>query len=482
MSYEVSITRKGYIVVDGVNHVEEKEAVEHALNLALQNGADVPISFASMMWVVSAIKKPGGIVVPAPSGLSLVSQLKAVPAAPSPGASFLEMTPADLTADPSALFNAIQNTSYRGVMLHAGTYDASSLSPTRSGTASDPVWVMSYPGEEAWLDFGGSGGNINQHSDYLYWHRLGFKNAAKGRGGSSWTIGVYGAHSRAIYCSFEDSNGTPYMVLENNDNWGLRCASYWSNSAAVDTPGDVDGFSASCNNAYGESNGFSGCLVLNSCDDGIDAWKSFKTIIEGCFLIRVGFKPDGSDWGGDGNGLKLGPGISSGGTWTYPDSSMWYRTDLTARWNLVVYPKTSVLTPNAGANQDVRSNTLVGSVLKEYDAGGAPEPLPAGNIAYAILRNNLLHAGSLSRTGSSPSHEVTNSWDIAGFTTADADFLSTVEPTYADVVGKMGDTIFDMMTTGAFKDLYRLAAGAPEIGAATDLGDGHIDLGAYMAG
>ncbi len=36
MSTEIAITRKGYIVVDGQHHIEEKEAIEHAVNRGLR--------------------------------------------------------------------------------------------------------------------------------------------------------------------------------------------------------------------------------------------------------------------------------------------------------------------------------------------------------------------------------------------------------------------------------------------------------------
>lgn len=468
----ISITRKGYIVVDGKNHVEEKEAVEHAVNLAVERGEPVPIQFSSLLWMVTATAGRNAPVTPGAPVSPTLSALTPVPTAP---------TTADITlavGDIGSLHSAIQDTANHVIMLRGGTHSLTSFSDiTRSGTASNPVWIMSYPGEEAWIDFV-NGDYMSLNADYVYWYRIGFKRSAWNKSTSNPAIGVRGSHNRAIYCAWENSNGTPFFVYYGDDNLALRCSAYWTDAATVSQPGNVDGFSTSCAAAFGQNNGVSGCTVVRAPDDGIDTWQSLDSLIEGNFLLHIGKKESGASWGGDGNALKLGRGLPPEGTWTYSDSGLWYLSRNITRWNVAYSPRVSGLDTNTGADGDLYGNTLLYADVLAPDAGNNPTPLPSGNVAYNTLRNNLQLSGSQSEGTATSAKDSHNSWNL-GLSVTAADFKSLTAPDIADVQGKMGDTVFDMMTAGAFKDFARLAAGSSAIGAATPVGDGHADLGAY---
>ena len=181
-----------------------------------------------------------------------------------------------------------------------------------SGNSTNPITISSYPGEHAIFD-GNYGDNSvpNPPKFRITGNYLIIKNIEVRNGGSDGVLLTEGASHNTLenikvhHCYFagiEIEYGAGYNLI-------LNCDSYM-NCDYGDTHGEhADGFGVKFD--VGKGNVLRYCRAWNNSDDGYDMWEANnKVTIEYCVAWGNGFDRwnIGSDFSGDGNGFKLGPG------------------------------------------------------------------------------------------------------------------------------------------------------------------------------
>ena len=319
---------------------------------------------------------------------------------------------------------------------------------TRSGTASAPIVWASYPGEWAILDGSNQEPAVSTHRMWV--------------DGASWNV----------FANFEVRNGPRQgiFVINANDNVFHGLVSHGHHGSGVQNYSGnrnryeyvvaydnfdvihVDGESGQDADGIGLSSGDGNVLYrvvtyFNS-DDGIDAWKSTNTVIDGAVAFDNG---RGSH--GNGNGIKAGGGIDN---YTIVQNS------------LAFHNKAVGITNNSGRYMWFYNNTSFDNVGPAFVAG-----------ATVVLRNNIGLGSRLSISGADSSH---NTWDL-GIT--DARFVST-DPAHEQFLSLRIDS--PAVDAGVNVGLAS-ADGAPDLGAlayldtiADLLAPYGFDVGAVAAG
>jgi len=181
----------------------------------------------------------------------------------------------------------------------------------QQGTATAPIRLTAYDGEDVVFDFSGDTYGALRLWDCAYWELSDFTVR------DSPSYGVYcfgGTHD----CTLEnlvvdgsggdpETSGAGIYFYQAPDNLVRNCVSR-NNYDPSSGGGNADGF-------VGESAGgtvFEDCVAYGNSDDGFDLWRGENEVIRGCVAYDNGYDPDGNE-AGDGNGFKLGGGATSGG-------------------------------------------------------------------------------------------------------------------------------------------------------------------------
>ena len=141
----MKITRHGYIVVNGQNHVEEKEALEHAVNVSADSGAIVTVDFSTLAWEVDATDFATAAPPSPPPARSIYSVF-----APNIPPATIHVTPdgddngtGSVTAPLATITKAASRATPGDVILvHDGAY-RQTITTNVSGTADEPIWFVS---------------------------------------------------------------------------------------------------------------------------------------------------------------------------------------------------------------------------------------------------------------------------------------------------------------------------------------------------
>lgn len=273
------------------------------------------------------------------------------------------------------------------VYLRGGTYPLQ-VKFSRSGTASAPITWASYPGEWAILDGSNQEPAVSNHRVWV--------------DGASWNV----------FANFEVRNGprVGIFVVNANDNVFHGLVSHGNHGSGIQNYSGnrnryeyivsydnfdvvhVDGESGQDADGIGLSSGDGNVLyrvvTYANSDDGIDAWKSTNTLIDGAVAFD-----NGRGTHGNGNGIKAGGGVDN------------YTT---VQNSIAFHNKAVGITNNSGRHMWFFNNT-------SFDNGG-PAFVAGPTI---VLRNNIGLGSRLSISGADSSH---NTWDL-GIT--DARFVST---------------------------------------------------------
>ena len=342
----------------------------------------------------------------------------------------------------------------------------------KKGTSNSPYQVFAYPGEAPILDCRNITGTSYERVGILildssYWHLKGLtvtrvdqptSGAIGGEGISVW--GISSATHNTIESCVAHHNGGPGMGTRQyaNETLFLNCDAYSNWDQYSSTPGgNADGFDI----GYSYSDAIvrlTGCRAWLNGDDGFDMYqgKGYSGIyyLTNCWSWHNGYWPDGVTKGGDGCGIKLGTGESSG--------------DVVRRYlyNCIAYDNmTWGITQNTGNQKSYIYNCVAyNNKMRGYD-------FQWNNIAD-ILRNNISYNnGSADRFQSNQTRDH-NSWD-SGVTVTNADFLSidgTELTSSRKADGSLPDINFLHLATGS--DLIDAGAdvGIPFSGKAPDLG------------
>jgi hypothetical protein len=218
------------------------------------------------------------------------------------GASYTAATMADITAD---LGKAAAGDT---IFVRAGMYSTTvKISLSANGTAAKRICLMAYPGDvRPTLDFSGmavGSGNRGVILSGSYWHIKGI--VIKGAGDNG--MNISGSNNIIEFCDFTENRDSGCQLGGGAaNNQIINCDSYYN----LDPPdeGDADGFSPKMD--VGSGNTFKGCRSWQNSDDGWDGYlrgtDNVSTRLEDCWCFKNGYRKDGSESKGNGNGFKMG--------------------------------------------------------------------------------------------------------------------------------------------------------------------------------
>ncbi len=326
------------------------------------------------------------------------------------------------------------------LFLRGGEYALEhGLSVDVSGTASQPIIIESYPGEQAILNgnetidtlkadpFSGESG-IRIRYDYVFVRKLEIQQMG------STGIKISGSHNIVEGCvlhnnflgginlwggewhcdpdcpPYEDGYNTiRYNTLYDNSDEGLDSDDgYYANG------GNADGVSVSS----GKYNEIHHNTVYGNSDDGIDVWRSNDSLIS---FNRV---YDNGRGAGDGNGIKAGGNID-------PDATNGMRAIV--RHNLVYNNLQRGIDYNAGKQDQFWFNTSYHNGTVGFSSADDTQ------VEYNIASEN----GTATSVYAGHFH---NSWQEAGTVS----FIST-DPNSADFLKPVPGSVFENM--GAYSHL-----------------------------
>jgi hypothetical protein len=292
------------------------------------------------------------------------------------------------------------------IYIRGGTYSGN-VTFNRSGTPTAPIIWTSHPGEWAILEnarvtLRDSSHNILANFEIRNSPTIGLY-ISEAHDSILHGIVTHSNHGAGIYHYSGDRNRYQYVITFNN---------YDYNNAGE----NADGLSI----ASGSDNTIYRSLSYNNSDDGFDTWRSTRTLIDSSISFR-----NGRGDGGDGNGIKAGPGANT-----------------TIQNTITFENRATGIHHNGGSNGRYINNT-------SYNDNYAFQA-----NSTTTLRNNIAIGGRLYLQGANSSH---NTWDL---NITNPQFIST-DPTHPDFLALQPTS--PAINTGT-------NVGLPYTGTAPDLG------------
>jgi hypothetical protein len=332
------------------------------------------------------------------------------------------------------------------IVVRGGTYTLSTtISLSKSGTATNGFFLLAYPGERPMLDFSSMAVSSNNRGIQLSgsrWYIRGFD--IKGAGDNGMLIS--GSFNTVELCSLFENRDTGLQIGNGgSNNRIINCDSYYN----VDPgQGNADGFSPKLD--VGTGNYFYGCRSWQNSDDGWDGYlrpsSDVTTTLENCWSFNNGYLKNGSASIGNGNGFKMGGGDSSNAAHL--------------KHNMIL--KRCLVFDNRVKGFDQNNNTGSMSLYNCTGYRNATNYSISRTIdsGKALIVVNCISLGSYGSLGSFAVQQ-TNSW-LSPFSVSNADFVSI------DTAGVRGPRKAD----GSLPDItfLHLARGSQLIDAGTIVG------------
>ncbi|KAH6901318.1 pectate lyase L [Coprinopsis sp. MPI-PUGE-AT-0042] len=319
------------------------------------------------------------------------------------------------------------------VYLRAGTYAPSTnVKVTKSGTSSAPYTLRAYSGEKVVLD-----GENMPYTPAAVGESLpnGNRGALHIMGAAYWKFydleiknGPYGVYLR-------DSSNNHFERIITHDNYesGFQIQGASSNNVVLYLDSymnrdprkngeSADGFA--CKEGSGTGNVLRGARLWNNVDDGLDLWEfTSPVLIENTIAWGNGFNRwNFPDFGGDGNGFKLGGGdpdvagnhiirnsvafqnakkgfIDNGNTGSLnaTRNTAWNNGD----YGFAFLSSTSTLTGNVGASNKVGQSTLKGQKTdsgNSWNVGGTWNDASFVSVDVSLVQGSRTSSGALPKT------------------------------------------------------------------------------------
>lgn len=193
------------------------------------------------------------------------------------------------------------------IILRSGNHTyTNTISISKSGTGTAKIYLVSYKDEHPVLDFSGmslDGSNQGIKLSGNYWFLKGF--SVKGAGDNGLLI-QGGSNNRIEFCEFFENRDAGCQLKGGAaNNQIINCDSYYNMDPGE---GNADGFSPKMD--VGTGNYFYGCRSWQNSDDGWDGYlrgtDDVTTTLENCWCFKNGYRKDGSESKGNGNGFKMG--------------------------------------------------------------------------------------------------------------------------------------------------------------------------------
>jgi hypothetical protein len=199
------------------------------------------------------------------------------------------------------------------IFVRGGTFNYNTtIAISKSGTVNFRYCIFAYKKERPVLDFSsqvvGSSNRGIRLSNASYWHIKGID--IKGAGDNGMEISG-GSYNIIEFCSFYENRDTGLQLSNGaSNNQVINCDSY---NNADPSEGNADGFAPKL--TVGSGNYFYGCRAWQNSDDGWDGYlrgaNNITTILENCWSFKNGFRKNGTQTAGNGNGFKMGGGDNS---------------------------------------------------------------------------------------------------------------------------------------------------------------------------
>jgi uncharacterized membrane protein YgcG len=332
---------------------------------------------------------------------------------------------------------------------------------SKSGTATNKLFLLANPGERPILDFSSmafSSSNRGIQLSGSNWYIKGFDIQGAGDNG----MFISGSFNTVEFCALFENRDTGLQIGNGaSNNRIINCDSYYN----VDPgQGNADGFSPKLD--VGTGNYFYGCRSWQNSDDGWDGYlrpsNDVTTTLENCWTFNNGYLKNGSASSGNGNGFKMGGGDNG--------NSALLKHNMVLKRCLAFDNRVK----GFDQNNNVGSMTLYNCTA--YRNGTNYSIIRALDSGKTLIVVNCVSLGSYGTLGSFATQQ-TNSW-LSPFNVSNADFVSV------DTAGVRGPRKAD----GSLPDItfMHLASGSRLIDAGTiiDLPYSGIapDLGAFETG
>lgn len=200
------------------------------------------------------------------------------------------------------------------IYLRGGNYNITSkISISKSGTATNRITLMGYPGDSRPI-INGSNMTTNTNNRGIelsgnYWTIKGLDIYKAGDNG----MHISGAYNIIDQCNFYENRDTGCQLANGaNNNQIVNCDSYYNrdSTSATNYDGNADGFA--CKLDVGTGNSFKGCRAWQNSDDGWDGLLTAgigtnpATTYDSCWCFMNGYYKNGLPSTGNGNGFKMG--------------------------------------------------------------------------------------------------------------------------------------------------------------------------------
>jgi hypothetical protein len=280
-----------------------------------------------------------------------------------------------------SIFKAIQVAEAGDVVfIREGSYHEDNVLRFKtSGTKNQPITFMSYPGEQATIQWSGHEGGSEKESvvfdgaDYIILRDLIIRD-----GPQQCLLLINAADNNYfINMQFLDCWGSGFQIYEGSNN-----VVAYSRALGNYGGGNSDGFGSVGQGGESDANEFWYNIAGNNSDDGFDTWKGTNTLLFGNISFENGYND------GDGNGFKLGSnGILNKGI---------------IQRNIAFNNARDGFDTNLGGGNLVENNTAYGNQRHNFENARA--------IEANIFRNNLSANGSVGMF--SEPIEENNSWNL----------------------------------------------------------------------
>jgi hypothetical protein len=175
------------------------------------------------------------------------------------------------------------------IYVRGGAYALSStISFTKSGTATAKYYLFAFQNERALLDYTGmaiTSSNRGINLSKSYWYLKGLDIRKAGDNG----MNISGSNNIVENCSFSENGDTGLQLSGGaSNNQIINCDSYYN----VDpSQGNADGFAPKLD--VGTGNYFYGCRSWQNSDDGWDGYMrpadNVTTTLENCWTFQNGY-------------------------------------------------------------------------------------------------------------------------------------------------------------------------------------------------
>lgn len=370
------------------------------------------------------------------------------------------------------------------LIFRGGMYSLSSLQQySKSGSSTNFIHLVNYPGETPILDFRNQAYSSNNQGVKIsgnYVHFKGFIIQGAGDNGMQ----VTGSNNKLENCTFRWNCDSGLQMKTGSNNLILNCDSYENfdymtgGISSPDYGGNADGFA---DKQYSNSgtNTYKGCRSWRNGDDGWDSYQKVgNTVYDNCWCYsmspatfdmtdNIRFKTDSASWFyqfknsagryvitnyGNGNGFKLGG-------------------DYTAN-NTTLKNCVSVGNPTKGFDQNNNDGVMTIYNCTSY-SNGYNYGFTNSSYGTLIIKNSASLSSSKSNSFSCKSvTQAYNTWN-SGFSCSSADFVSLdktqlIKDRKAD--GSLPDiTLLNLVSTSGMID-KGTNVGLAFVGAAPDLG------------